>query len=145
MSKSAHKNPHAEKQLLQVPDKKVAVYISLYKMDGYDLDKWARQLAIISEYRTGRPIYREEANVCRLLRARQNQVSEAYAMLAIDPQDIIPSQSFYARQDQFGAALLNVLPHAITVENIIAFVHRGITYVYENKKLYPAGMPDGRV
>ncbi len=121
-----------------LPDKGVKVYVSLYQADGQDFQQWLVQLASISQYIVARPIYQHEDHVCRVIRSKYSEESEAYIEVSVDPSNIVPTAEYH-RKDRFGHNLLSLLPYAIIPENILAFVYRGRRYMYRNANLIPVG------
>lgn len=111
---------------------KVKLYVSLYQSNGHDFKQWAAQLASLSSYMVGRPIYQNEAEVAQAIRLKLSQLSEAYVTVAVDPVKIISAEN-KPRKDRLGNTLISVLPNAIKSENIIEFVHQGKRYHYVNQ------------
>lgn len=112
----------------------VKLYISLYQSNGHDLKQWAAQLASLSSYMIGRPIYDNESHVVEMIRMKLSQVSEAYVVIAVKRNKITVEQN-KPRLDRFGHELITLLPTALTDADIIEFVHLGKHYYFENQQL----------
>jgi intracellular multiplication protein IcmQ len=122
---------------------KVKLYISLYQTNGHDLKQWAAQLGSLSSYIIGRPIYQTETEVVTAIRAKLSQLSEAYVVVAVDPEKIINDHQASSRKDRFGQSLISLLPHAIDSDRIIKFVHQGKSYIYRHQQLMPLTVKRG--
>jgi intracellular multiplication protein IcmQ len=113
------------------------LYISLYQANGHDLKQWAAQLASLSSYMIGRPIYANEADVIQIIRTKLSQLSEAYVVVAVDRDKIITDSQSRARKDRLGHVLISLLPDAIASDKIVEFVHQGKHYAYRDQQLTP--------
>lgn len=113
----------------------VKLYVSLYQAHGHDLKKWANQLNSIGSYMTGRPVYQNEAEVKKIIRAKYAQISEAYAVVAVDQSNIIVNEHATPRKDRFDSILVSLVPGAVVCDNILEFVHQGKRYYFHNDQL----------
>ncbi len=115
----------------------VKLYISLYQAAGHDLNLWAAQLASISSYTIGRPVYESEENVVQSIRRKLSQVSEAYIVVSVDKSKILGVDNFRPRKDRFGNTLVSLLPNAVCSEDILEFVHLEKRYYFSHGNLLP--------
>lgn len=123
---------YVEKPLAQ---NAVKLYISLYQANGHDLKQWAAQLASLASYMIGRPVYATEADVTQIIRAKVSQLSEAYVVVGVDREKIIADNQSRARKDRLGHVLITLLPHAVSSDQIVEFVHQGKRYSYRDQQL----------
>jgi len=122
----------AKKLLMENQEK---CFISLYQNKGHDLKQWALQLASIDKYMMGRPIYRNEADVQKVLRLKLSQAQEAYVVVAVDRNKMIDQG--VKRQDRMGNDLVTLPMGSVKAENILEFVHVGRRYGFANNTLVP--------
>lgn len=101
-------------------------FISLYQSQGHDLKLWALQLMSIENHIVGRPIYRNEEDVQKVMRLKLSQTQEAYAVLAVENHKIIEQGK--KRVDRIGNELLTLPAGSVKTENILEFVHVGRRY-----------------
>lgn len=114
-------------------------FISLYQHRGNDLKQWALQVMSIEKYMMGRPIYRHEADVQKVLRLKMSQAQEAYAVVAIDHNHLLDQG--VKRQDRMGNDLVTLPMGSVKAENILEFVHVGRRYRLTNTVLVPIENP----
>lgn len=103
------------------------VFITVYQSKGQNLALWETQLRSLSSYVQGRPIYANEDDIRRALRAKLDQTNEAYVIVVIDRCSVMQNTQ---RTDRYGHPLLTLLPGAIETDNIIGFVHQGKQYEF---------------
>ena len=114
----------------------VALYVSLYQANGHDLKQWAEQLSALSRYMVGRPVYRNEEDVMKVIRLRSSQISEAYVLVAVKEAKIISGGNVKPRKDRFENELMNLAPGAISSSSILEFVHQDKHYYFKNHQLF---------
>lgn len=102
-------------------------FISLYQSQGHDLKQWALQLMSIENHIVGRPIYRNEDDVQKVMRLKLSQTQEAYAVLAVENHKIIEQGK--KRVDRIGNELLTLPAGSVKTENVLEFVHLGRRYM----------------
>lgn len=102
-------------------------FISLYQSQGHDLKLWALQLMSIENHIVGRPIYRNEDDVQKVMRLKLSQTQEAYAVLAVENHKIIEQGK--KRVDRIGNELLTLPAGSVKAENVLEFVHLGRRYM----------------
>jgi len=119
----------------EITDTQTKLYVSLYQSEGHDLQKWAAQLSSIESYMMGRPIYQNEEDVQRIIRMKLGQVSEAYAVIAVNKQAIVKDNFGRGRKDRLGNEVVNVEMKTVAPDNIIEFVHTGKRYHFYKHKL----------
>jgi len=123
----------------QLKANEIKIYISLYQAEGLDLHKWALQLSSIDRYVMGRPIYRHESEVKKIIRQKLAQHSEAYAVIAIDPNKILMQEFVAAKLDRQGFELLTLQVGAVDESRVVEFVHMGKRYHFNNRRLILKG------
>ena len=133
----AGSNPATHIASLPLNNDQIKLYVSLYQANGHDLKAWALQLASITNHMIGRPIHESEENAISAIRHKLSQVSEAYAMVFVDKSKIIGEDQMRPRKDRFGNTLINLLPNALTSENVREFVHLQKRYYFKNLQLIP--------
>jgi intracellular multiplication protein IcmQ len=112
----------------------VEVFISLYLIQGSQINKWESLLYNITDRAITRPIYANEADAKAALRGAVNKQTEAYAAAYIKAEDILPPGE-NPPQDRFGHLLLTIRENAVTRDNITRLVHISGVYEYEHDKL----------
>jgi Dot/Icm secretion system protein IcmQ len=115
------------------------IYVALYQMDGDNLDKWGMTLNSIAMQGVSRPIYENEADVCGMIRAKEQKAKEAYAVLKIKASDIVNSPSPHL--DRNGKILIYVKPGSLKPENILRFVHISGQYLWRQGRLTKLDLP----
>jgi intracellular multiplication protein IcmQ len=111
------------------------VCISLYAFDGSNLQSWERILEHLPVQTTSRPIYENEEDVNTIIRTKANRLNEAYAVVYIDPLNILKLPPERTQVDKLGKPLLSLKDKAITQENIELLVHETGQYRYVGGKL----------
>lgn len=115
------------------------VYISLYCSHGSVIKRWEAILNAIQNLGISRPIYKDENDVCSLVRSKANQENEAYAVVYIKQEDILESTEGMPMTDRFNHELLMVRDGVITPGNVAKFIHKTGTYLYQEGKLIKQG------
>lgn len=127
---------------LQSPEitaNQVPVYIALYQSAGHDLAKWEVQLRSLDRSAFGRPVYENEQDVQRVLRAKHAQAAEAYVAVAVEQNAMTQDHYQPQRTDREGNKLVNLAPGAINPDNVLLFVHQGQEYYFVKGKLVKKG------
>jgi len=125
-------------QELHIPkaaEDSVTLYVLLYQADGHDMEKWIDQLSSLRSYMIGRPVYDKEENAIQAIRKKVSQISEAYAVIAVDKSKIISSECAKPRRDKSGNALVSLVPGAIDHGNVLEFVHQNKRYYFCDNQL----------
>lgn len=99
----------------------VKVYISLYQTQGSNLKIWHNMLKSLAKYSITRPVYDNEEYVRELIRSKPDMQRHGYAAVTVKKSGIIGSEK--VNLDQFNHKLLTLKEGAVTLENIIEFVH----------------------
>lgn len=120
---------------IDVNESSVQLYVSLYQANGHDLNQWAAQLASLSSYMVGRPIYQNESEAIQNIRSKISQLSESYVVVIVPKQKMIQDHQAKTRKDRLGNALISLLPDAMTQHKIIEFVHNEKHYHFNGKDL----------
>jgi Dot/Icm secretion system protein IcmQ len=117
-----------------VNNERTVVYISLFQTEGNNLKKWENTLKMLDHYQS-RPIYRAEEEVMAMIRTKSEQQREAYVIVKIKEDAILPSAGGRPVVDRLGHELLALKRGAIDPKNIIGFVHNGNHYVFSEGEL----------
>ncbi len=99
----------------------IKVYIALYQTQGSNLKIWHDMLKSLAKYSITRPVYDNEEYVRELIRSKPDMQRHGYAVVAVKENGIIESGKVHL--DQFNHKLLTLQEGAVTLENIIEFVH----------------------
>lgn len=105
------------------------IFISLYSVDGSNLQSWERIIANLPRQMISRPIYAEEEQIQAMLKTKENKQNEAYVAIYINEGDIIPLHPDKAIIDKLGNKLLTLKDKTLHLENVSRFVH--ISGIYQ--------------
>lgn len=111
------------------------LYVSLFQNEGHNLRKWELQLQSMANYMVGRPIYRKREDIERLIRNKVDQTCEAYAVIAVRPEDIQADMYQLDRRDREGNELVSVKQGKVSENNIVEFVCHGRSYRFIKSRL----------
>lgn len=111
------------------------IFISLYSVDGSNLQSWERILANLPRQIISRPIYPNEAGVKNLIKVKENKVNEAYVSIYINRADILQVAGDKIPLDKFGKPLLSIKDRALNMDHVNRFVHLSGTYDYIKGRL----------
>ena len=115
------------------------VYVELYQADGDNMDRWAMLLRAIAVQAISRPIYQNEADVCSMIRAKQQPNREGYAIVTVPNADIITP--VMPHKDSAGRPLMQIKSGTLQSENIIRFVHVSGQYAWQSDRLIKLDLP----
>lgn len=115
--------------------KLIPVYVSLYMVNGNNIQQWEKLLRTLASRTLTRPIYKQEEDVRKALRTKTMKVNDAYTKVYIDPQNILPPSDNNPLRDRHGYELLTLRPRAIKTSNIIEFMHKSGLYLFQKGKL----------
>lgn len=122
------------------------VYVSLYQAEGSNLQKWHHLLKTLTEYSIGRPVYRDEACIQKMIRAKEQVQREAYVSVWIKQEDILELSGARVAMDRLDQEILTLKANAIKPENIIAFIHCQKAYqVHEQGLVHKAELNENEV
>lgn len=110
------------------------VYISLYQAHGNNMTQWQSAIKSIVEHAVSRPVYSREEDIVALIRSKEHPECEAYIVVNVKEDDVIPPYLGKAVQDRFGHELLTLRQGAIALQNITEFVHEQ-RYLCKNGRL----------
>ncbi len=99
------------------------IYISLYQTEYRDLQRWMHCIKALTEYCITRPIYLEETAIKQALRAKTDNVREAYVIAKIKPEHIIEEINGQKMQDKWGNYLVRLKENSLKPEHIEFFIH----------------------
>jgi intracellular multiplication protein IcmQ len=115
------------------------VFISLYNAQGNDLAKWAKLLMGLQAQAVSRPIYADEDDVRALVRSKVHKQSEAYVVVYVDKDKIIPLAEDVLPRDKLGHVLLTLKDGAVKPQQVVSFMHASGRYVFKDNKLVRIG------
>lgn len=119
------------------------IFVALYASDGGNLESWEKILMNLPRQAISRPVYAEKKAIQNAFKERRNHLNEAYVVIYVMRDAILPTASDKTPKDRFGTELLTLKNKALLHENIIRFVHA--TGVYEYKKGRLIKMPDANL
>lgn len=108
------------------------VYVSLYQAEGANLQKWQSVVNTLAGYNVTRPVYQNEEDIKNAIRAKEFRQNDAYAIVKIRKDDIMPVFADKPPSDRHGHPLLVLREGAIKLENIQQFVHQSGQYTFRN-------------
>lgn len=111
------------------------IFVSLYSSDGSNLQFWEKIIANLPRQMISRPIYASEEHVQSIIKLKENKLNEAYVVIYINPNDIIPLHPDKALSDKLGNPLLALKDKTLNLENISRFIHLNMVYKYESGRL----------
>lgn len=115
----------------------LTVYISLYMTDGMNISKWEKFLNTLSSNFSSRPIYKNEEDIKKVLRAKENKTNDAYIVAHVKIQDLITSSQ--PPTDKLGHELLVLRQGSIHPKNISHFYHSSGFYLFQDGRLIKQG------
>jgi Dot/Icm secretion system protein IcmQ len=104
------------------------IYISLYQSQGSNIQKWQEVIASLVHYSMGRPIYNDEEDVRAATHLTDRHLNNAYVVLKVNRDTILPDSSEQPRVDREGRKLIMLKEGAITLHNIVRLVHASGDY-----------------
>lgn len=113
----------------------IEVYILIYSTDGNNIKRWQTLLSSLESYGIGRAIYRNENDIKKIIRSKDNKYNDAYACVRIKESDILPSEPGKEPKDRFGNLLVTLHERAIQLKNLTRFVHISGIYRLRNNTL----------
>lgn len=116
-------------------ENQVLVYVQLYQAGEVNINKWALVLRNLSRSVQGRPVYAEEALVNQSIRAKQNPMHQAYAVIAVAQSAVMLDQQ--TQEDRTGIPLVAMKEAAVQNQNILELVYLNQRYAYTKGQLHP--------
>lgn len=129
MTAAAIKEPLSQ---YTIPANYTLVYVAVYQAAGANIKKWEVLLNSLENYLSGRPIYKNEADVKAFIRAKENQQNDGYIEVAVETKDILNAAASKPLLDRAGRELLMVKDHAIKSNNILRFMHISGEYLFKD-------------
>lgn len=117
----------------------IEVYISLYQSEGGNIAKWQSVVSTIAGYSMTRPVYRNEADIQEAIRAKEVRHNDAYVVVRIHKEDILPPFTEKPPVDRHGHELLHLREGSVRLENIVRVVHSSGQYDFRNGMLIKRG------
>lgn len=105
----------------------IQVFISVFQLEGTDLQVWHRTIRALTEYNVTRPVYRDVKFVQEFIRSKADFDHHGYVIVNIKESDIY--ELAQPSKDALGHELILLKEGSVKLENIIGFVHG-------NKKRY---------
>lgn len=103
--------------------KRSKVFISLYQADSRDLTKWQMLLNNLAEVSMSRPIYRQQEEIEKMIRYKEDSSKEAYVAINVEDSKLIQAETQHVQKDRSGFELVVLKEGAIQRSNIVEFVH----------------------
>ena len=113
-------------KLAAVTDQQQVVYLSLYQVDGYSLNKWTQLLLGLERYNLSRPVHANESEAQKAIRSHGDPITEAYVAVVVDKKKIRQQEN--QQCDRWGQPILNLHENAVLNDNILEFVHNKQRY-----------------
>lgn len=120
-----------------IPADSQVVYITLYQTEGHNIAKWEAQLRSLSSVIQTRPIYEQEEDAKKAVRARMSLNSEGYVSVIVKKSAIIKASGQKTRVDKSGRPLVVLMDATVSLEHIIEFALADQHYRFVNGKLKP--------
>ncbi len=111
------------------------VFVLLFQSEGQNVQKWEQLLRGLSRYALGRPVYRNEVDVQKVIRAKMTNGLEAYAKVAVSKSLLEASSRLSPRQDRLGNTLITLPVGAIKSDAVLEFVHGKQHYHFDKGEL----------
>lgn len=111
------------------------VFVSLYTTEGNDLQSWERILTNLPKQIVSRAIYANETDVINLIKTKSQKSNEAYIAAYIEQNAIIKVPEDKIPKDKFGVNLLVLKDRALSLDNIIKFIHLSGEYSFIKGRL----------
>lgn len=111
------------------------VFVALYSSDGGNLQAWEQILTNLPRQSISRAVYADEKAIKHVFKERRNNLNEAYVVMHIARDAILPMPIDKISKDRFGAELLTLKDKALMLENIVFFVHATGIYKYKTGRL----------
>ena len=103
-----------------VPDGHMVIYILLTLKTGGGLSQWQQAIQVLPECYFGRPIYKCENMVKKVIRLKGNALNLGYVVVHVPCEKIIEPEN---EHDELGQDVVGLTPGAFTTEDIISFTH----------------------
>lgn len=117
----------------------IEAFVSLYNVDGGNLQKWEKLLQTLDKQIVTRPVYGSEQEIRGVLRAKTVRKNDAYAAFFVNKSDIIQPRDGKSPTDRLGNVLLILKDAALKLENITRFCHESGIYTFRSNTLSRVG------
>lgn len=111
------------------------LYVSLYAIDGSNIQSWESILKHLPSQVTSRPVYENEEDIVACIRSKSNRMNEAYVAVGVDSRHILAQPLEKISFDKLGKPLLLLKDKAIHLDNVGVFVHQTGSYQFINGRL----------
>jgi intracellular multiplication protein IcmQ len=111
------------------------VYILLYSFEGSNIKTWERIVANLPRQMISRPVYSQEDDAIAVIKTKENKNNEAYIVIYINENDILPMPTDKLPHDKLGKQLLTLKDKSLKLDNIDCFVHQSGVYHYTQGRL----------
>lgn len=124
-----------EKEADVLPQDEMLVYVYLFNAQGATLKNWENLLLpkALIDHSVNRPIYAEQQDVEKMLRAKQNKTQHAYLVIAIKKQNVLQTEKNKELKDQHGFPLLRIKQGSLDTAKIKKFIHNEHEYIVTGK------------
>jgi hypothetical protein len=112
-----------------LPDE-MLVYVYLFNAQGSTLKNWENLLLpkALIDHSVNRPIYVDQQDIEKMLRAKQNKTQHAYLIIAIKKQSVLQTEENKELKDQYGFPLLRIKQGSLDTAKIKKFIHNEHEY-----------------
>ncbi|MDP3560622.1 MAG: Dot/Icm secretion system protein IcmQ [Legionellaceae bacterium] len=111
------------------------VFVSLYSLEGVNLQSWERIIANLRRQMVSRPVYANEEDIQSIIKTKEKKINEAYVSIFVNEADILDIHSDKAPIDKLGKPMLVLKDNAINLDNIDYFIHLSGKYRYSRGRL----------
>jgi len=111
------------------------IFIALYASDGANIQSWEKILMNLPRQAISRPVYAEATAIQHVFKERKSHLNEAYVVMYINRDAILPTPLDKTPKDRFGTDLLTLKNTALSLDNVIRFVHASGIYTYNKGRL----------
>lgn len=131
---SSHQS--AQHNLKQEPSEtQKEVFVALYSSDGANLESWEKILINLPRQTISRPVYGEEEAIQKILKDKKTPVNDAYVVIYIDQASLLITTPDKTPKDRFGTELLTLKNKALSLDQMLRFVHTSGVYTYKKGRL----------
>lgn len=115
---------------VMAPKNMMTIYVYLFNAQGAVTKNWQKLLLpeALNDHSINRPIYGLKEQVEAVIRNKPDKAKHAYLEITIDKSNLIQAPMEKMIKDINGCPLMRLKQGALKPENIINFVHNGVTY-----------------
>jgi intracellular multiplication protein IcmQ len=136
LEKEARTQKESEHHTQKKPEEtQQEVFVALYSSDGMNIQSWEQILVNLPRQMVSRPIYADEEEIKRAIRARKNPMNEGYVVIYVKKTNILITPEDKMPKDRLGTALLTLKDKSLLLSHMIRFVHVSGVYTYTRGRL----------